>query len=78
MILYCFDLHSENYNRYNTVKRRFYYELRNMQLPESFWNTKSVLCVDETKENMLDTFFSKYKDDLTLFKGKIERLEKLY
>ena len=78
MILYCFDLHSDNYNRYNTIKRRFYYNLRKMNLPEAFWNTKSVLCVDETQEQALDAFFLKYKDDLTLFKGKIDRLEKLY
>jgi hypothetical protein len=78
MIIYCFDLKSKDLKRYNTIKRRFYYELSKINTLNSIWNTKSVICVPESLEGRLDIFFSKYKDDLALFKGYTIKLERVY
>lgn len=78
MIIYCFDLTSKSLKEYNTKKRRFYYDLRKLGLQKTFFRTKSVLCVENEKEADLDLFFSKYKEDITLFKGKMSVLEKIY
>lgn len=78
MIIYCFDLNSKSLKEYNTKKRRFYYDLRKLSIPDSFWRTKSVLCVENEKEASLDLFFAKYKQDITLFKAKMTVLEKVY
>ena len=78
MIIYCFDIKSGNKKRFNTVKRRFYYELKRLGLSERFWSTKSVLYVQDDKAVLLDAFFSKFKEDLTLFKGEVILLERVY
>lgn len=78
MIIYCFDLLSKSIKEYNTKKRRFYYDLRKLGLQKTFFRTKSVLCVENEKEVVLDLFFAKYKEDIALFKGKMTVLEKVY
>ncbi len=78
MIIYCFDLKVESLKKYNTVKRRFYYDLNKINILKSVWRTKSVILAPEEKEIEFDTFFSKYKDYTTLFKGKISLLERVY
>lgn len=64
--------------RFNTVKRRFYYQLKQMKLNMSFFRSKSVLLVEDSRESELDIFFSKYKDDLRLFKSHLDSLEQIY
>lgn len=78
MIIYCFDLKVENLKKYNTVKRRFYYDLNKINILKSVWRTKSVILAPDEKEIEFDFFFSKYKEYLSLFKGKISLLEKVY
>ena len=78
MIIYCFDIQYKDKKRFNTVKRRFYYELRKIKPLESLFRSKSVICVEEGRETEFDLFFAKYKDDLTLFKGYLGFLEKIY
>ncbi|VVB57646.1 Uncharacterised protein [uncultured archaeon] len=64
--------------RFNAVKRRFYYELRQKKLNNSFFRSKSVLLVEDSREAELDLFFSKYKEDLRLFKSHLDSLEQIY
>lgn len=78
MIIYCFDFKSENYKRYNTVKRRFYYGLKKMGVLNNFFRTKSVISVEESKEIEVDAFFELFKEDIVLFKGRIANLERVY
>lgn len=78
MIIYCFDIKVETLKKYNTIKRRFYYDLAKINSLKSFFRSKSVILAPDEKEIEFDLFFSKYKDYLSLFKGKISLLEKIY
>ena len=78
MIIYCFDILCKENKRFNTVKRRFYYQLRKKKLSSSFFRSKSVLLVEDSRESELDLFFSQYKEDLRLFKSRLESLEQIY
>jgi hypothetical protein len=60
------------------IKRRFYYQLRQKKLSNSFFRSKSVILVTDDKESELDLFFSQFKDDLRLFKSHLEALEQVY
>lgn len=64
--------------RFNSVKRRFYYNLRRMKLNNSFFRSKSVLLVEDSRESELDLFFSKYREDVRLFKSHLDSLEQVY
>lgn len=78
MIIYCFDMKVESLKKYNTVKRRFYYDLAKINILKSDWRTKSVILAPDEREVEFDLFFSKYKEYLSLFKGKISLLERVY
>lgn len=78
MIIYCFDILCKEEKRFNSVKRRFYYQLRQKKLNNSFFRSKSVLLVNDEKESEIDLFFSQFKDDLRLFKSHLEALEQVY
>ncbi len=64
--------------KYNTVKRRFYYDLGKIKTYNAFWRTKSVVLVPEEQETQFDFFFSKYHEYLVLFKGRISNLEQVF
>jgi len=78
MIIYCFDINIKELGKYNTIKRRFYYDLKKINTVKELFRTKSVILAPEEKEIEFDFFFAKYKDYLTLFKGKMTTLEKVY
>ena len=78
MIIYCFDILMKENKRFNAIKRRFYYNSRQMKLNNSFFRSKSVLLVEDSRESELDLFFSKYKEDLRLFKSHLDSLEQIY
>jgi len=78
MLLYCFDLKSKNSKAYNTLKRRFYYHLAKLQRYDFLWNTKSVIIIDDVDEAHFDLFFSKFKDNLVLYKSKVEQTQQIY
>ncbi len=78
MIIYCFDILMKENKRFNSVKRRFYYNLRRMKLNNSFFRSKSVLLVEDSRESELDLFFSKYREDVRLFKSHLDSLEQVY
>lgn len=61
MIVYFYDLDCKTKKEYNRKKRVFYYNLGKIILPENFRLNKSVLLVPEEKEQVLDSFFRRYK-----------------
>jgi hypothetical protein len=72
-----FDLKIRKGESYNTIKRRFYYQLGNSGLSSSSWKTKSVLYVSETLEKEADAFFRGWGANSTVFKAKVKWLKKL-
>jgi hypothetical protein len=78
MIIYCFDIKTKDLKSYNTVKRRFYYQLKKTEHYKFVWNTKSVILVDDTHEVHFDLFFSKFKENLALFKCHANKMEQVY
>jgi hypothetical protein len=78
MIIYCFDIICKDKKRFNTIKRRFYYQLKQMKFYNSFFRSKSVILVEDFREQELDLFFSKYKDDIRLFKSHLDSLQQIY
>lgn len=77
MLLYFFDLKIKGQRAYNTLKRRFYYQLKKSNLSSSQWKTKSVLLVPEELETEADSFFSHYKDFIEVYKAKTTFIETL-
>lgn len=77
MLLYLFDLKIKGLKAYNTLKRRFYYDLKKSNLSSSQWRTKSVLLVPEELEKEADAFFSYYKEFAEVYKAKTESVDKL-
>ncbi|MEW6329010.1 MAG: hypothetical protein AB1468_02725 [Candidatus Micrarchaeota archaeon] len=77
MIIYFFDLKAPNLQRYNTLKRRFYYHLGRALLAESSWKTKSVLAVPNKLEKHADCFFKKWRGVLLLYKIKTKRITRI-
>lgn len=78
MIIYCFDLRTDDLKSYNTLKRRFYYHLTGLKKYNYLWNTKSVIVVDDFDELHFDLFFAKFKPWLTLYKSKVLSMQKVY
>jgi hypothetical protein len=77
MLLYLYDLKIKGKNPYNTLKRRFYYQLGKSQLSTTPWKTKSVLVVDDLLENEADNFFLKFKGYIEVYKARVENIEEL-
>lgn len=76
MILYFYDIRMK-VKEYNTLKRRFYYQLGRSRLSLKPWKTKSVLLVDDGLEKDADAFFRKWKPNITCFKARTDGLEEL-
>ena len=77
MILYMYDLKSKNLKAYNTLKRRFYYQLGKSNISNSPFKTKSVILVKESLEKEADAFFSKWRGGITVFKSGPTEVERL-
>jgi len=77
MLLYLYDLKIKGKKEYNTLKRRFYYELKHSPLATKPWKTKSALLVEEELEKEADAFFKKYKGFLEVYRARIEKLEEV-
>jgi hypothetical protein len=75
MIIYCFDIKIKNLKAYNTLKRRFYYNLNKLEVN---FLSKSVIVCREDKEKEFDKFFSYFKDYLELYKIKSTKIKKIY
>jgi len=76
MILYFYDIRMK-VREYNTLKRRFYYQLARSRLALKPWKTKSVLLVDDGLEAEADAFFRKWKPSIVCYKAKTDELVKL-
>ena len=76
MILYFYDIKMKMKD-YNTLKRRFYYQLGKSKLSLKPWKTKSVLLVDDGLENEADEFFKGWKPDIVCYKAKTDFLDLL-
>jgi len=76
MILYFYDI-KMNVKDYNTLKRRFYYQLGKSRLSLKPWKTKSVLLVDDGLELEADSFFKSWKPQIVCYKAKTEFVEML-
>lgn len=77
MLLYMYDLKIKGKKPYNTLKRRFYYQLKNSQISATPWKTKSVLLVDDYLEKEADAFFLKFKGHVEVYKARVESIEEV-
>ncbi len=74
MLLYVYDLKIKGLNSYNTLKRRFYYDLGKSELSNSPFMTKSVLFVQEELEEQADAFFKRYSGFIEVYKARVAEL----
>ncbi|MBI5158660.1 hypothetical protein HY992_00925 [Candidatus Micrarchaeota archaeon] len=77
MLLYTYDLKIKGLNSYNTLKRRFYYDLGKSELSASPWRTKSVLLVSEGLEEKADVFFRRFEGFIEVYKVRFDELVKV-
>ena len=77
MILYMFDLTCKDLKAYNTLKRRFYYQLKKSSMANAPFKTKSVLAVRDSLENEADAFFLKWEGAIVVFKSKTTGVSQL-
>lgn len=70
MLIYFYDLKIKGKKAYNTLKRRFYYDLNKSKLSTAPFRTKSVIIVPENLENFADNFFKKYTGFIEVYKSK--------
>jgi len=64
-----FDLKCKNIKAYNTLKRRFYYQLKKSNLSHSPFKSKSVILVNKNLEKEADAFFLKWEGAIVVFKS---------
>ena len=76
MLLYFYDIRMK-VKEYNTLKRRFYYQLAHSKLALKPWKTKSVLLVDDELEKEADEFFKKWGKSIVCYKAKVDKVEKI-
>lgn len=77
MLLYMFDLVCKDLKAYNTLKRRFYYQLKKSSLSASPFKSKSVLLTHESLEKEADAFFLKWEGSIVVFKTKVSNVQQL-
>jgi hypothetical protein len=75
MLLYMFDLVCKNPIAYNTLKRRFYYQLKKSNISNAPFKSKSVILVSEELEEQADAFFSKWESAIVVFKARTDRVQ---
>ena len=75
MLLYFFDLKARDAKAYNTLKRRFYYELKTSGISSAPWRTKSVLMVSDELEGEADAFFRQFEGLIEVYKARTSALE---
>jgi hypothetical protein len=75
MILYFYDLKIKGRKEYNTLKRRFYRELKSSKLFPPIWKTKSVIMIANKLEKEADAFFVKYTGLIEVYKARTNKIE---
>ncbi|OIO21380.1 hypothetical protein AUJ17_03585 [Candidatus Micrarchaeota archaeon CG1_02_47_40] len=77
MLIYFYDLKIKGIKAYNTLKRRFYYDLGKSKLSTAPFRTKSVLIVPQELEGCADNFFKKYNEFIEVYKAKTNSIIQL-
>lgn len=75
MLLYFYDLKIKGRKEYNTLKRRFYRELKKSKLFPPIWKTKSVILIQNKREKEADAFFEKYSGLIEVYKARTSKIE---
>lgn len=75
MLLYFYDLKIKGIKEYNTLKRRFYRELKSSKLFPPIWKTKSVILIPNAFEKDADAFFCKYEGLIEVYKARTGKIE---
>jgi hypothetical protein len=76
-IVYLYDIIANDKQKFNRVKRRFYYHLNNLPIRKEAWRTKSAICVKPSKMKMLDTFFKDFTGDVIVYKLRVTTISKI-
>jgi hypothetical protein len=77
MLLYLYDLKIKGKNPYNTLKRRFYYQLKHSPLSSKPWKTKSAILVEDQLENEADAFFKSFEGFAEVYKVRVNTIEEV-
>lgn len=80
LLLYFYDIKMKNKRNFNRIKRSFYYNLNKLGLGSGVWVTKSTILVPDTKERVLDRFFSDFKKktkNIVVYKAFTHYIEEL-
>jgi hypothetical protein len=72
-ILYVFQFREKDKNKLNTIKRRFYYNLRKINKTNIF-NKHQIFLVNEDSEKNTDKILNEYLDWLSYYKIKINNI----
>jgi hypothetical protein len=72
-ILYVFQFKEKDKNKLNTIKRRFYYNLRKINKTKIF-NKHQIFLVNEDSEKNIDKILNEYLDWLSYYKIKINNI----
>jgi len=72
-ILYIFQFKEKNKTKLNTVKRRFYYNLKKI-IKTKIFNKHQIFLVDESLEKKTDEILNEYLVWLSYYKIKINNI----
>lgn len=75
--LYIYDLKAPNKQKFNRLKRVFYYHLAKLRLGKELWKTKSAFVVPDKKEVIVDIFFRRYSGSVEVYKAFVHSIEEL-
>lgn len=77
MIIYFYDIKIKGLNPYNTLKRRFYYQLKRSKLSTYPWRTKSVIIINDESEADADAFFKQFEGFIEVYKARTGTIEEV-
>lgn len=77
MLIYFYDIKIKGLNPYNTLKRRFYYQLKRSKISTYPWRTKSVLLVADESEAAADEFFREFEGFIEVYKARTDSIQEV-
>ncbi|MBS3068820.1 hypothetical protein J4441_00445 [Candidatus Micrarchaeota archaeon] len=77
MLIYFYDIKIKGLQAYNTLKRRFYYQLKRSKLSTYPWRTKSVIIVEDSSEAAADEFFREFEGFIEVYKARTDAIEEV-
>ena len=75
--VYFYDLKPTKPENYNRLKRKFYYQMNKLTIPDMSWKTKSVIVITSQYEQILDHFFNSFKPNIEVYKVQANFIEEL-